>query len=64
VQVGQDSYRTVGTSRAVALAATADTLEQARARVVEAAAGVPGLEWRRDIGELSYLESLGSLLAS
>ena len=64
VQVGQDSYRTVGTSRAVALAATADTLEQARARVVEAAAGVPGLEWRRDVGELSYLESLGSLLAS
>ncbi len=31
VEIGPDTYRTVGTSRAVALASTAPTLEQARA---------------------------------
>ena len=36
VAVGENAYRTVGTSRAVALATTAPTLEQARARVVGA----------------------------
>ena len=57
-------YRTVGTSRAVALASTAPTLEQARARVAECAASVPVLEWRRDVGDERYLEGLASLLAA
>jgi phosphoribosylamine--glycine ligase len=50
VEIGENSYRTVGRSRAVALASTAPTLEQARARVVEHAASVPVLQWRRDVG--------------
>jgi phosphoribosylamine---glycine ligase len=62
IQTGENTYRTVGTSRAVALAATAPTLEQARQRVVAAAESVPTLEWRRDIGQLSYLEGLGALV--
>jgi phosphoribosylamine--glycine ligase len=62
VQSGEHSYRTVGTSRAVALASTAPTLEQARERVVEAAATVDVLEWRRDIGQMSYLEGLSGLV--
>jgi phosphoribosylamine--glycine ligase len=64
VQTGENTYRTVGTSRAVALAATAPTLEQARRRVVAAAETVPTLEWRRDIGQLSYLDGLGALVAA
>ena len=64
IEVGQDLYRTVGTSRAVALAATAPTLEQARAQVVDCALTVPGLEWRRDIGRESYLQGLGALLST
>ena len=63
VEVGQNTYRTVGTSRAVALASTAPTLEQARARVVEAARSVPVLEWRTDVGDESYLEGLSRLVA-
>jgi phosphoribosylamine--glycine ligase len=63
VQTGENGYRTVGTSRAVALAATAPTLEQARQRVVEAAETVTALEWRRDIGQMSYLEDLSALVA-
>jgi phosphoribosylamine--glycine ligase len=63
VQTGESSYRTVGTSRAVALATTAPTLEQARARVVEAAETVDVLEWRRDIGQMGYLEDLSALVA-
>jgi phosphoribosylamine---glycine ligase len=61
-QVGENAYRTVGTSRAVALATTAPTLEQARARVVECAATVPVLEWRGDVGRESYLEGLRELV--
>jgi phosphoribosylamine---glycine ligase len=64
VQAGENSYRTVGTSRAVALAATAPTLEHARQRVVAAAESVDGLEWRRDIGQMSYLEGLSRLVAA
>ncbi len=64
IEVGEDLYRTVGTSRAVALAATAPTLEQARARVVDCASTVPGLEWRRDIGQASYLQGLSALLST
>jgi phosphoribosylamine--glycine ligase len=60
--IGGDSYRTVGTSRAVALASTAPTLEQARARVLDCAATIPVLEWRRDVGEESYMNGLTSLV--
>ena len=62
VQTGENAYRTVGTSRAVALTATAPTLEQARLRVVQSAATVSVLEWRRDVGEARYLEGLSDLL--
>ncbi len=58
-----DAYRTVGTSRAVALASTAPTLEQARLRVAECAASVPVLEWRRDVGDERYLNGLARFLA-
>ena len=58
VAAGENSYRTVGTSRAVALASTAPTLEQARVRVVECAGTVPVLEWRREVGDERYLEGL------
>jgi phosphoribosylamine---glycine ligase len=61
-RVGEDTYTTVGTSRAVALASTAPTLEQARVRVVEAAASVPVLEWRRDVGDGDYLKGLSRLV--
>jgi phosphoribosylamine--glycine ligase len=62
VAAGGDSYRTVGTSRAVALSATAPTLEQARLRVIESAASVPVLEWRKDVGDERYLEELTRLV--
>jgi phosphoribosylamine---glycine ligase len=62
VEIGEGAYRTVGTSRAVALASTAPTLEQARLRVVEHAASVPVLEWRRDVGDGRYLQELTRLL--
>jgi phosphoribosylamine--glycine ligase len=62
VQIGENSYQTVGTSRAVALASTAPTLEQARARVVEQATSVPVLEWRRDVGDETYLGGLAGLV--
>jgi phosphoribosylamine--glycine ligase len=63
VQSGEGTYRTVGTSRAVALATTAPTLEQARARVVQSALTIPVLEWRRDVGDEGYLNGLRALLA-
>jgi len=63
VEAGAGTYRTVGTSRAVALATTAPTLDQARARVQGWAAQVPLLEWRRDVGDSGYLEGLGRLVA-
>jgi phosphoribosylamine---glycine ligase len=62
VQIGEISFQTVGTSRAVALATTAPTLEQARARVVEQASSVPVLEWRRDVGDEGYLRGLAGLV--
>jgi phosphoribosylamine--glycine ligase len=62
VELGPNSYRTVGTSRAVALASTAPTLAQARATVADAAASVPVLEWRRDVGEQAYLDGLSRLV--
>jgi phosphoribosylamine--glycine ligase len=63
VATGPGSYRTVGTSRAVALASTAPTLEQARVRVAACAATVPVLEWRRDVGDERSLEGLRRLVA-
>jgi phosphoribosylamine---glycine ligase len=62
VQTGAETYSTVGTSRAVALVATAPTLEQARARVSASATTVPVLEWRRDVGDGRYLDGLRSLV--
>jgi phosphoribosylamine---glycine ligase len=62
VEVGENAYRTVGTSRAVALTTTAPTLEQARARVAASAATVPVLEWREDVGDERYLEGLVRLV--
>ncbi|HEY4810872.1 MAG TPA: hypothetical protein VIH71_07425 [Solirubrobacteraceae bacterium] len=63
VQSAHDSYRTVGTSRAVALTSTAPTLEQARLQVAAAAATVPVLEWRADVGDERYLDQLSKLVA-
>jgi phosphoribosylamine--glycine ligase len=62
IQTGEHSYRTVGTSRAVALVSTAPTLEQARRRVAGGAASVPVLEWRRDVGDERYLNDLSQLV--
>jgi phosphoribosylamine---glycine ligase len=63
VQIGARAYRTVGTSRAVALASTAPTLEQARERIVACARSVAGLEWRKDVGDERYLRGLSRLVA-
>jgi phosphoribosylamine--glycine ligase len=62
VRTGEHGYRTVGTSRALALATTAPTLEQARARVAGCAGSIHGLEWRRDVGDMRYLEGLSKLV--
>jgi phosphoribosylamine--glycine ligase len=62
VNVSGGTYRTVGTSRAVALASTAPTLEAARERVVACAGSIPVLDWRRDVGKESYLEGLAELV--
>jgi phosphoribosylamine--glycine ligase len=62
VEIGENAYRTVGTSRAVALTTTAPTLERARARVAAGAATVPVLEWRADVGDERYLGDLLGLV--
>jgi phosphoribosylamine--glycine ligase len=62
VEATPGRYRTVGTSRAVALASTAPTLAAARERVVGSASRVPVLEWRRDVGDERYLEGLKTLV--
>jgi phosphoribosylamine--glycine ligase len=64
VHVSQSTYRTVGTSRAVALAATAPELTAATERVRACAATVPVLEWRADVGDPNYLDGLAKLLAA
>jgi phosphoribosylamine---glycine ligase len=64
VEIGENTYRTVGTSRVLALTTTAPTLEQARLRVVESAASVPVLEWRKDVGDERYLDELTRLVES
>ena len=63
VEIGENLYSTVGTSRAVALVTTAPELESARRRVVDCAGSVQGLEWRRDVGDMSYLNGLGGFVA-
>jgi phosphoribosylamine--glycine ligase len=63
VAAGAGTYRTVGTSRAVALAASAPTLGAARELVVGCAASVPVLEWRSDVGDERYLQGLRDLVA-
>lgn len=63
VAAGEGLYRTVGTSRAVALVTTAPTLEQARAELAGWASKGSVLEWRRDVGDSAYLEGLTSLIA-
>jgi phosphoribosylamine---glycine ligase len=62
VQAGEGVYRTVGTSRAVALASTAPSLEQARSKLASWAERTPVLQWRRDVGEQAYLDGLSRLL--
>jgi phosphoribosylamine---glycine ligase len=61
-RVAPRTFRTLGTSRVVALASTAPTLEAARARVVGSAESVPVLEWRRDVGDGAYLDGLRRLV--
>jgi phosphoribosylamine---glycine ligase len=63
VHLSGTTYRTVGTSRAVALAATAPQLQAATERVRACAAAIPVLQWREDVGDPSYLEGLRGLLA-
>jgi phosphoribosylamine--glycine ligase len=62
VAVSEDVYRTVGTSRAVALATAAPTLAEARERVLACARTVPVLEWRSDVGDERYLSGLRRLV--
>jgi phosphoribosylamine--glycine ligase len=62
VKIAENTYRTVGTSRAVALATTAPTLERARERLVLCAGSVPVLQWRKDVGDQRYLEGLTKLV--
>ena len=63
VEIGENRYSTVGTSRAVALATTAPTLKEAKERVVQSAGSVGVLEWRRDVGDESYLDGLSALVS-
>jgi phosphoribosylamine--glycine ligase len=63
VEIAENAYRTVGTSRAVALATTAPTLQRARERIVQCAGSVGVLQWRRDVGDESYLNGLRKLVA-
>jgi phosphoribosylamine-glycine ligase len=62
VQVAERTYRTVGTSRAVALATTAPTLRAAHERIVACAGSVGRLQWRRDVGDERYLQGLARLV--
>ena len=62
VKIGENSYRTVGTSRAVALVTTAPTLQSAHERASACAGSVDVLEWRREVGDERYLDGLGALV--
>ncbi len=61
-QTGEHSFRTVGTSRAVALATTAPTLPEAHARVLASARSVGTLQWREEVGDERYLDGLAGLV--
>jgi phosphoribosylamine--glycine ligase len=63
VELGENLYSTVGTSRAVALATTAPTLPDARERIVGCAGSVEVLQWRRDVGDERYMDGLSRLVA-
>ncbi len=63
-RVSENRYRTVGTSRAVALATTAPSLELAHERVTACADTVGDLQWRRDVGDVRYLRGLRALVHS
>jgi phosphoribosylamine---glycine ligase len=62
VQLGERSFRTVGTSRAVALVTTAPTLPEAHARVLDCARSVGTLQWREEVGDARYLNELAGLV--
>jgi phosphoribosylamine---glycine ligase len=62
VHLAGERYRTVGTSRAVALATTAPTLAEAHARILERAGTVEVLQWRREVGDERYLQGLARLV--
>jgi phosphoribosylamine--glycine ligase len=63
VHVGENAYRTLGTSRAVALVTTAPTLPAAHERIVACAETVGTLQWRREVGDERYLDRLAGLVA-
>jgi phosphoribosylamine--glycine ligase len=56
------SFRTLGTSRALALATTAPTLARAHSRIADCAASVAPLQWRHDVGDETYLNRLSKLV--
>jgi phosphoribosylamine--glycine ligase len=60
--LAENSYRTLGTSRAVALATSAPRLAEAHERIVALAQSVPTLQWRREVGDERYLQGLSGLL--
>ncbi|HEY2217480.1 MAG TPA: hypothetical protein VGH21_08285, partial [Solirubrobacteraceae bacterium] len=62
VHVAGNAYKTLGTSRAVALATTAPTLAEAHERIVRCAADVDVLQWRREVGDVRYLQALAELV--
>ncbi len=62
--VAENTYRTVGTSRAVALVTTAPGLREAHERIVACADSVGVLQWRREVGDERYLAGLRTLVGS
>jgi phosphoribosylamine--glycine ligase len=64
VHVAENTYRTVGTSRAVALVTTAPELREAHERIARCASSVGVLQWRRDVGDQRYLQGLSRLVRS
>ncbi len=63
VHVAGDTYRTVGTSRAVALAPPRRRWERRTRGSSSAPATVDVLQWRREVGDERYLQGLARLLA-
>ncbi|HTA36746.1 MAG TPA: hypothetical protein VK761_08540 [Solirubrobacteraceae bacterium] len=64
VALGANRYRTVGTSRAVALVTTAPTLPDAHERLLACAGSVATLQWRHEVGDESYLRGLSGLVGA